>query len=137
MLNIKSYDGINCMWICTNYLEILSDIDHINKKYCAKSFEIFDFSTLYTKFEHESLKENLKWCMERAFNKKLGGVAPLKSAHMVFRLVGYLQKVEKKVLEFFGIFWNLGLLFGLGLLLGLVLELLQLCFWVKLVSLTV
>merc|ERR1712020_863479 len=53
-----------------HHLEILSDIDHINKKYCAKSFEVFDFSTLYTKFEHESLKDNLKWCMERAFNKK-------------------------------------------------------------------
>ena len=58
------------MWICTNYLEILSDIDHINRKYCAKSFEVFHFSSLYTKFEHDSLKDNLKWCMERAFNKK-------------------------------------------------------------------
>ena len=67
---LKTYDGINRMWICTNYLEILSDIDHINRKYCAKSFEVFDFSTLYTKFEHDSLKDNLKWCMERAFNKK-------------------------------------------------------------------
>ena len=55
---LKSYDGINRMWICTNYLEILSDIDNINKKYCAKSFEVFDFSTLYTKFEHDSLEDN-------------------------------------------------------------------------------
>lgn len=58
------------MWICTNYLEILSDIDHTNRKYCAKSFEAFDFSPPYTKFEHDSLKDNLRLRMEMAFNMK-------------------------------------------------------------------
>ena len=67
---LESYDGINRMWICTKYQDIITDIEDINRKSKATSVEIFDFSTLYTNFDLASLKENIKWCMEKAFHGK-------------------------------------------------------------------
>ena len=63
------------MWICTKFQEIIEDIESINRKSRAKSIEMFDFSTLYTKFDIKCLNENMKWCIERAFHKKKEKIA--------------------------------------------------------------
>ena len=66
---LLSYTGINHMWICTNYQEVIDDIDLINEKYEAKSTESWDFGTLYTTFELDRLIENINWTIDKAFDK--------------------------------------------------------------------
>ena len=55
------------MWICKNFQEVIDSIEHINRTTNAHDTESFDFSTLYTNFEHSSLISNLNWCFDKAF----------------------------------------------------------------------
>ena len=64
---IKSYTGINRMWITESTKDILHDIDQVNAKGNAKSIHTFDFSTLYTKLNQDDLKDKLKWVVDKAF----------------------------------------------------------------------
>ena len=40
--------GVNCFWIIDNSMEVLDRLRNINRTSRAKSFDSFDFSTLYT-----------------------------------------------------------------------------------------
>ena len=54
-------------WIVGSSDEVIKKIQAVNRKRKASSVGSFDFSTLYTKLKHESLKEKLKWAIEKAF----------------------------------------------------------------------
>ena len=47
--------GVNCFWIIDNSMEVLDRLRNINRTSRAKSFDSFDFSTLYTNIPHEAL----------------------------------------------------------------------------------
>jgi hypothetical protein len=66
---LQNYTGINRYWIIENNQPILDKIRKINESNVgAESVETFDFSTLYTKIEHESLKQSLGWFISTAFS---------------------------------------------------------------------
>ncbi len=54
--------------------EVVGKIKELNEKGGTSSVGSFDFSTLYTKLEHERLKAKLKWAIETAFESKQGSV---------------------------------------------------------------
>lgn len=65
---LKSFTGINRMWIINNFQEVINSIEIINTKKLASDTESYDFSTLYTTFEHTGLKSNITWCLVKAYN---------------------------------------------------------------------
>lgn len=65
---LQNYTGINRFWIIENNQPILDKIEKINAKVGAESVETFDFSTLYTKITHETLKKSLGWFISTAFS---------------------------------------------------------------------
>jgi hypothetical protein len=61
-------------WIVNSSDEVVGKIKELNMKGEASSVGSFDFSTLYTKLEHERLKAKLKWAIETAFESRAGSV---------------------------------------------------------------
>ena len=57
-------------WIVNSSDEVVGKIKELNMKGEASSVGSFDFSTLYTKLEHERLKAKLKWAIETAFESR-------------------------------------------------------------------
>ena len=51
--------GVNCYWIIENSMEVL-DKHTINRTLKAKSFDSYDFATLYTNIPHVALKTNIR-----------------------------------------------------------------------------
>jgi hypothetical protein len=62
--------GIKSFWIVESTDEVLKVVEEVNKKKMAKDVESYDFSTLYTKIEHEVLKEAMKFVIEGAFEEE-------------------------------------------------------------------
>ena len=56
------------MWITNNFQQVITSIEYLNSRRNAVDTESFDFSTLYTTFDHTILKSNIKWCILKAFN---------------------------------------------------------------------
>ncbi len=65
---LYSYNGIKRMWICQNFQDITDSVEYINDRNAAHDTESFDFSTLYTNFNHDYLIDNINWCFDKAFN---------------------------------------------------------------------
>ena len=65
---LYSVTGYNRMWICNKSQDIIKSINTINDKNSACDTESYDFSTLYTNFEHEDLIANINWCINKTFN---------------------------------------------------------------------
>ena len=59
--------GVNCFWIIDNSMEVLDRLRNINRTSRAKSFDSYDFSTLYTNIPHEALKTNIRNLITEAF----------------------------------------------------------------------
>ena len=59
--------GVNCFWIIDNSMEVLDRLRNINRTSRAKSFDSFDFSTLYANIPHEALKTNIRNLITEAF----------------------------------------------------------------------
>ena len=59
--------GVNCFWIINNSLHVINTLRNINISSKARSFDSFDFSTLYTSIPHDSLKYCLKMLIEEAY----------------------------------------------------------------------
>ena len=59
--------GVNCFWIVSNSLEVISMLQRMNATREAKSFDSYDFSTLYTSIPHDSLKHSLKMLISEAY----------------------------------------------------------------------
>ena len=64
---VKFFTGIDRYWIIDNNQPLLEMMEQINCKRKARSFEGFDFSTLYTKISPEDLKDKLKSVVDKAF----------------------------------------------------------------------
>jgi hypothetical protein len=64
---LKTYTGINRLWIIHNSKDIHNHIQGINEKKRARNISTFDFSTLYTKINHAELKEAMKYILLKAF----------------------------------------------------------------------
>ena len=69
---IRNYTGINRFFIAENSQKISGDLNFINSKSIAKSVDTFDFTSLYTFIPHDSLKQNLDWYIDKAFNGAKG-----------------------------------------------------------------
>ena len=54
-------------WIVKSTEDVLRKIDRANERNKAKDVGSFDFSTLYTKIEHEALLAEMKWLIRGAF----------------------------------------------------------------------
>ena len=65
---LYSITGIRRNWICKNSQDIMNSIEHINSSSSAHDTESFDFSTLYTNFNHDALLNNIDWCFNKTFN---------------------------------------------------------------------
>ena len=48
-------------------MQVIADLDKINKRKKAKSISTFDFSTLYTKIPHDKLIETLEESLLESF----------------------------------------------------------------------
>ena len=64
---IYRFTGVNCFWIIENSLEVLDKLQSINTTSRARSFESFDFATLYTNIPHNALKEKVKLLVNEAY----------------------------------------------------------------------
>ena len=56
-------------WVVDSTKEPLVGVARVNTRRSAKDVSSFDFSTLYTVLKHESLKQELKWVIEEAFEE--------------------------------------------------------------------
>ena len=56
---INRHTGVNYFWIIDNTKEVSDKIHNINKMSSAKSFDSYDFATLYTNIPHDALKDNM------------------------------------------------------------------------------
>ena len=65
---LYSITGFKRMWICQNSQDIMNSIDCINLTHSAHDTESYDFSTLTTNFNHDSLISNINWCFDKTFN---------------------------------------------------------------------
>ena len=65
---LYSLTGFKRMWICQNSQVIMDSIDYINVTHSAQDTESYDFSTLYTNFNHDTLISNINWCFDKTFN---------------------------------------------------------------------
>ena len=52
-------------------MEVLDRLRNINRTSRAKSFDSFDFSTLYTNIPHEALKSNIRNLIREAFKVRV------------------------------------------------------------------
>ena len=55
-------------WVVQNSMQVIADLDRINRRKKAKSISTFDFATLYTKIPHDQLIEALEEAINFAFN---------------------------------------------------------------------
>ena len=62
------YTNYKKYWVVQNSMQIIADLDKINKRKKAKSISTYDFATLYTKIPHEQLIEALEEAIDFAFN---------------------------------------------------------------------
>jgi hypothetical protein len=58
---------VNMMWIVDNNKDVLNTIDVLNDNKNAKNVNTYDFSTLYTKIQHDDLKAKMKWIIDKAY----------------------------------------------------------------------
>ena len=59
--------GVNAFWIINNSQQALKVLHEANSTSRALHMDSFDFSTLYTKIPHDSLKNNLKNLIQEAY----------------------------------------------------------------------
>ena len=59
--------GVNCFWIIDNSREVLDKLHAINRTLKAKSFDSYDFATLYTNIPHAALKINIRELIKEAY----------------------------------------------------------------------
>ena len=59
--------GVNAFWIINNSQQALKVLHEVNGTSRALHMDSFDFSTLYTKIPHDSLKSNLKDLIQEAY----------------------------------------------------------------------
>ena len=64
---MKTYTGINRIWIVHNFNDIHEYIQDINTKKGAKNMSTFDFSSLHTNIEHDELKVVMEYAITKAF----------------------------------------------------------------------
>ena len=64
---IYRFTGVNCYWIIDNSKDVLDKLHSINETSRAKSFESFDFATLYTTIPHDALKERVGALVSEAY----------------------------------------------------------------------
>ena len=62
------YKNYNRFWVIENSSPIIDKLTQINERKRAKDISTYDFSTLYTKLEHDSLIQNLNEIIDFAFN---------------------------------------------------------------------
>ena len=62
------YKNYNRFWVIENSNPIIEKLTHINNSKNAKDVSTFDFSTLYTKLQHDDLISNLNEIVDFAFN---------------------------------------------------------------------
>ena len=62
------YSQYKKYWVVQNSMQIISDLDKINKRKKAKSISTYDFATLYTKIPHQQLIASLEEAIDFAFN---------------------------------------------------------------------
>ena len=65
---LYSLTGIRHMWYCNKFQDVIDSIEVINKHHNATDTESYDFSTLYTTFDHSSMIQSINWCINKAFN---------------------------------------------------------------------
>ena len=60
---------VNCFWIIDNSKEVLDKLHTCNTKKTSheKSFDSYDFATLYTNIPHDTLKTNMKELINEAY----------------------------------------------------------------------
>ena len=61
------YKNYNRFWVIENSSPIIEKLTRINERKNAKDISTYDFSTLYTKLEHENLIQNLNEIIDFAF----------------------------------------------------------------------
>ena len=64
---IYRHTGVNCFWVIDNSKEVLDRLHNINKTSSAKSFDSYDFATLYTNIPHDALKNNVRKLVREAY----------------------------------------------------------------------
>jgi hypothetical protein len=57
---IQDLRGVNLMWTANNTTPLLENINNLSNNQKAKSINALEFSTLYTKIDHEDLKIKTK-----------------------------------------------------------------------------
>ena len=57
-------------WVVGSTEEVLAKVERVNARNTAQTVDSFDFSTLYTNLDHETLKNNLRWVVKDAFQRK-------------------------------------------------------------------
>lgn len=62
------YKNYNRFWVIENSSPIIDKLTQINERKRAKDISTYDFSTLYTNLEHDSLIQNLNEIIDFAFN---------------------------------------------------------------------
>ena len=68
------YKNYNRFWVISNSSPVIDKLTQINDRQNAKDISTYDFSTLYTKLEHDDLVQNLNEIVDFAFKggKKKG-----------------------------------------------------------------
>ena len=67
-LKSRFYKNYNRFWVIENSFPIIDKLTRINDKKNAKDISTYDFSTLYTKLQHDDLISNLNDIVDFAFN---------------------------------------------------------------------
>ena len=62
------YTNYKKYWVVQNSMQVIADLDKINKRKKAKSISTYDFATLYTKIPHDQLIQSLNEAIDFAFN---------------------------------------------------------------------
>lgn len=58
---------VNCFWIIDNSIQVLKQLEKLNKARRADHFDSFDFSTLYTNIPHDLLLQNIGLLVSEAY----------------------------------------------------------------------
>jgi hypothetical protein len=64
----KRYHKVNPWWVADSSSKLLECVRVLNARNNARSVDTFDFTTLYTKIPHDSIKSELRWVVEQAFD---------------------------------------------------------------------
>ena len=64
---LNTYTDVKRKWIVYNSTDIHDHINNVNKRKRAKNVSTFDFSTLYTKINHEELMAAMSYVVDKAF----------------------------------------------------------------------